>query len=92
MQFLVTFALWLAGSLVARLLVGAGLAVGFHTWVSGSVDGFLTQLVASIDGIGGDAGQMVLLSGAGPAISIIGGALVARAAIVAAGAWIGRAQ
>lgn len=89
MQFLVAFFVWAAGSLLARLLLGAGLAIGFHTWVTGAVEGFLGSLVSSINGLGA-TGDVLLLSGVGPAISIIGGALVARATIVAAGIWIGR--
>jgi hypothetical protein len=91
MQFLMALGIWLVGSLAARVLLGAGLAIGFHTWVSGAVEDYLGELVAGIGALGA-AGQIVLIAGAGPALSVIGGALVARAAIVAAGAWVGRAS
>lgn len=89
MQILIGILIWLVGSVIARVLLGAGLAIGFHVWVTDAVEGFLASVVSSINGMGA-AGQIILMSGAGSALSIIGGALVARATIVAAGIWIGR--
>lgn len=74
----------LASSLVARLLIGAGLSIASYVWVGSAIEGLLGQVSSAWGGMPSAVVQLIALGGAGQALSIIGAALVARAGIVAA--------
>ena len=77
------------GGLVARALTGAGLAlVGY--WIVGDlVLEALEFAKTSMGGLPADVLQLLLLMGVGEYLSIVGSAVLARAAIVAAASAVG---
>lgn len=81
----------LVGSLAPRVLVGGGLALALAVGLDTLVSSFLSQVVASIGGIPADTLQIMLLAGLGQALSILGGALLTRAALAAALAGVTKA-
>jgi len=71
---------WMAGSLLARVLVGAGLSVVTFSILSSLLDDALTFLTSNLGALG-DAVQVLYIAGVGTGLSIIGSAMVARVAI-----------
>jgi hypothetical protein len=78
----------LASSFLARVLVGAGLVLVSAVWIGGAVEGLLDDAAASIGGATGAIVQLMALGGAGQALSIVGSAIVGRAALVAAQTFV----
>lgn len=74
---------------VARVLAGAGLAIGTYAILGGLLDDFLALLTTSLNGITGGFSNLLWLAGVGDAISIIGSALVVVAVINFARVFIG---
>jgi len=86
---LVSIIVWALGSAVARILAGAGLAIGSYAVISDYVDGALSALTSSILSLGG-AGSLLYLAGIGEALSIIGSAILASAALMSARIFLAR--
>lgn len=80
--------LW-AGSLLARLLIGGGLTLLIGAAIDVSISSLLTTAVASIGGLPQISLQIFLLSGISTVLSIIGGALLTKAAMSTAGKVMG---
>lgn len=80
---------WLLGSALARVLTGAGLTLITATWLSTQVTDALNSVAAQWSGLPADGLAFLAYSGIGTYLSIIGSALVARAAIVAAAGVLG---
>jgi Protein of unknown function (DUF2523). len=80
---------WVLGSALARVLLGAGLTVLTFNWLDEFVIEALDAVTAQLSGTPGL--DIMLLAGVGEALSIIGSALVARATIEVARIYIGRA-
>lgn len=74
----------LASSLVIRALLGAGLSIASYVWVGSAIETLLGNVAAAWGGMPAAVVQLIALGGAGQALSIVGAALLARAAIVAA--------
>jgi len=74
----------LVGNGAARVLTGAGLSVASYAAIATACTAALTAAVNSFNGLGSDLANIVLLCGVGESISIIGAALLTRAAIQAA--------
>lgn len=83
-------AVWIISSIVARMLLGAGLAITFHTWVTQYVYDALNWMSGSLAGIPG--AEILWMAGVGEGLSIVAGALVAYATIVAAKMVLVRGQ
>lgn len=84
-QLFVPLLTWIAGSLLARVLVGAGLSLASMAFVGGLIDSALANVQAIWGGLPGGVSAILGLSGFGSALSLIGGAIVARGVIVSAG-------
>jgi hypothetical protein len=83
---------WILAGAVARILAGAGLAIGTYSILGDLLDNFLVMLTSSLNGVTGGFANLLWLAGVGDAISIIGSALVAVAAINSARVFIGGAS
>ena len=81
----------LFGVMIARMLIGAGLGVVTYGALSTAVSLALNALVAQFSGLPADMLNMLLLSGVGQGLSIIGSAMAARAAMKAASVGVGMA-
>lgn len=75
---------WMASSLVARLLVGAGMTLVSAVWIGGAVETALQYVSDAWGGMPGAVVQLLALGGVGQALSIVGAAIVGRAGLVAA--------
>lgn len=80
---------WVLAGAVARVLAGAGLAIGTYSLLSSMLDAFLSLLTTSLNGITSGFSNLLWLAGVGDAISIVGSALVAVAAINSARVFLG---
>lgn len=80
---------WVLAGAVARVLAGAGLAIGTYAILGGLLDDFLALLTSSLNSVTSGFANLLWLAGVGDAISIIGSALVAVAAINSARVFIG---
>lgn len=81
--------IWVLAGAVARVLAGAGLAIGTYALLSSMLDAFLGLLTTSLNGITSGFSNLLWLAGVGEAISIVGSALVAVAAINSARVFLG---
>lgn len=81
----------LVGGALANILIGAGLGVVSFSAISAAIYSALALMQSYVGGITTDALQVVLMLGFGEALSIIGSALLVRAAIASAGVGIGKA-
>ncbi len=84
--------IWILAGAVARILAGAGLALGTYSILSDLLDSFLSLLNSSLKGVSSGFANLLWLAGVGEAISIVGSALVAVAAINSARVFIGGAS
>lgn len=82
---------WVLAGAVARVLAGAGLAIGTYAILSDLLDNFLGLLTTSLNGVTSGFANLLWIAGVGEALSIVGSALVAVAAINSARVFIGRA-
>lgn len=83
---------WILAGAVARILAGAGLAIGTYSILGDLLNDFLALLTSSLNGVTAGFSNLLWLAGVGDAISIIGSALVAVAAINSARVFIGSAS
>lgn len=83
---------WILAGAVARVLAGAGLAIGTYAILGDLLNDFLALLTSSLNGVTAGFSNLLWLAGVGDAISIIGSALVAVAAINSARVFIGSAS
>lgn len=81
---------WVLAGAVARVLAGAGLAIGTYSILSSLLDSFLALLTSSLNGISSGFSSLLWIAGVGEAISIVGSALIAVAAINSARVFIGQ--
>ncbi|QSQ40420.1 DUF2523 domain-containing protein [Xanthomonas translucens pv. undulosa] len=81
----------LFGDALARILSGAGLSVISYAAITPVVLGALNLVATRINGLAADVASLALMSGTGEAMTIVGSAIMARMAINAAGAGIGKA-
>lgn len=70
----------LLGNSVARVLYGGGFALASYAVLTTAILGALNATKGYIGGFGGDLLKIVLLAGVSDALSIIGAALLTRAA------------
>lgn len=78
-----------ASSMLARILIGGGLVLVVSAGLSALLEGLLSDAASNIGGMPSTAFQLLMLGGVGDAISILGSALLTRAAINAAGRILG---
>lgn len=78
-----------ASSMLARVLIGGGLTLLVSAGVSAAVDGLLGDAIRTLGSLPATVLDLVLLGGLGTALSVIGSALLTRAAILAAGRVLG---
>jgi len=79
----------MSAHLFARVVVGAGLTLIVGGSLTLLVQPRLEAAAASIGGIGGDLGQLILLGGLGEALTILGSAILTRLAIQVANRVLG---
>lgn len=78
-----------AGGLLGKLLIGAGLTLIVATGLNSGIELMLGHVLANVSSLPGKIFQLLMLAGLGQCISIIGGALLTRAALMAAGQIMG---
>lgn len=83
LKSLFTFLEKLLGNSAARFLIGGGFALASYAAVTTAVTGALNATQGYIGGFGGDLLKIVLLAGVSDALTLIGAALLTRAAWVA---------
>jgi len=81
----------LLGTALARLLTGAGLAIGTYVAVRPVVMSALTLLRDHMQNVAGDILQVAMMGGYGEAATAIGSAVLTRVALEAARVFIKRA-
>lgn len=84
--------IWVLAGAVARVLAGAGLAIGTYAILGDLLDEFLLLLTTSLNEVTSGFASLLWLAGVGDAISILGSALVGVAAINSARVFIGGAS
>lgn len=82
---------WILAGAVARILAGAGLAIGTYAILGDLLNDFLALLTSSLNGVTAGFSNLLWLAGVGDALSVVGSALVAVAAINSARVFIGGA-
>jgi len=75
---------WALTGLIPMILVGAGMSLVVYTFVEPMIEGLLNDSAAAIGGLPEIAAQLILLSGVGESMSILGSALLTRVAITMA--------
>lgn len=80
------------GSFLAKIMASLGIAFMTYQGLSSLLDGFLSSLTAAAGGISSDLYNILALFGLWEGISIIGGALVAIAAIKSLRVFVGVQQ
>lgn len=80
---------WVLAGALARVIAGAGLAIGSYSILSDMLDDFLSFVTSSLDNLAGDFAAILWIAGVGEALSIVGSALVAVAAINSARVFLG---
>ena len=88
---LYTFGGWLAGSLVARLLVGAGLGFGTYQILEPLINNYVNAFIGQLGGLAGELSSILWIAGAGEAMSPLLAALLPRVAIQATMTFVGKA-
>lgn len=86
---LITVIVWVLGSAVARILVGAGLAFGTYNVVSDLIQSALDYIDATVNGLG-TASTFLVMMGISEWISIVGSALLTYAAFASAKVFLMR--
>lgn len=81
---------WILAGALARILAGAGLAIGTYSILGDLLNDFLALLTTSLNGVSSGFSSLLWMAGVGDAISIVGSALVAVAAINSARVFIGQ--
>lgn len=81
--FLYVLASWMLAGIVARVLVGAGIAIASFVAIKAAIEASLDGLQSTFSTLGA-AGQMLALMGLGDFLSIVGSALVTAASFAAA--------
>jgi hypothetical protein len=76
---------WAASGLIARLLLGAGLTLVVYAGVVTGVTALLDSSASALGGLPSDMINLILLSGLGEAMSIIGSAILSKVALSMAG-------
>ena len=89
LKFLIGLVTWMLSGLIARVLIWAGLTVITSVTLGALVESAMQDAIAGISGIASAALQLALLGGVADFFSIIGSALLTRAAIRAAMAGLG---
>lgn len=79
---LYTILKWVIVSAFARVLAGLVISTVAMTWLGDYANDALGYAVSSISALPAGVGQIVLMTGIGQVISIIGSALITRAVIV----------
>lgn len=80
----------LFGGAIANLLIGGGMAVVSFAALKLAIEGGLTVVQSYVGGLPSDIFGVVMLLGFGDALSMIGSALLVRAAIASASVGIAR--
>ncbi len=73
---------WAMSGAIARLLIGGGITLVVAAGIETMVSSFMDQAVSAMGGAPGAILQLSLLFGWGEAMSIMGGALLTRVAIM----------
>lgn len=77
------------GSFVAKFMLSLGIAFTTYQGLSYLLDGFLSELTSAVGGLSADIYNILGLFGLWEGISIVGGALVAIAAVKSMKVFIG---
>jgi len=80
----------LVGGSLANILVGAGLGLVSYAALSAAILAALALVQSYVGGLASDVFGVVMLMGFGDALSILGSALLVRAAMVSASVGIAR--
>lgn len=73
---------WIITSTIARIFAGVGLSVVSQMFLTDYANDMLNAMVSQVNGMPGNVGQLFLLMGFGSFLSIVGTAVITRAAIV----------
>lgn len=89
MQLLTTLFIWVLSGMIARMLLGAGLTVLTFSLAYPYVEQLLNYGADALSSVPSAILQLALLTGIGEFITIVGSALLTRAAIKAASVGMG---
>ena len=78
-----TWLVSLAGPIIRKMMMSLGIGVASYAAITAALNSAIGAAKAAWGGLGGDALNLIELTGAGQALGIITGALVARAALIA---------
>lgn len=74
----------LAGSLLGRVLVGAGLGIATFAVIGTMTNSLMEILAQNLSGVSADLAQLLRISGVAAGLSMVGSAFLTRAAMVSA--------
>lgn len=80
----------IAGSFLARMLIGGGLTLVTYVGINTAIESLLNNAVSGFAGLG-DVAHILYIAGVGEALSIVGGAVVASVTFHAARLFLARA-
>lgn len=83
--------IWVLGSAVARVLAGAGLALGTYATLEPLLQQFLSLVMSSFGGLLPEVAAIIWIAGVGEAVAALASAMVARMALQSAMIFIGKA-
>lgn len=75
---------WAMSGLIPMILVGAGMSLVLYAGIQPLIEGLLNDSASAINGLPEIALQLLLLTGVGEALSILGSAILTRFAITMA--------
>lgn len=77
-----TWLVSLAGPIVRKMMISLGIGIASYAAISTALNAALGAAKAAWAGLGGDSLNLIQLAGAGEALSIISGALLARVSLM----------
>lgn len=83
---------WFLASSLAKVLLGSGLVLATATFIGGAVEAALNYVSSAWSGMPSAILQILALGGLGQVLSIVGGAILAKSALLAASEIVGVAK
>jgi len=83
---------WVLNSAVARVLLGAGLALGTYSILEPLLQHFISAVISSFGGLLPEGAAIIWIAGVGEAVAALASAMVARMALQSAMVFIGRSS
>lgn len=91
-NLLISLGTWLFGSALARVLTGAGLALGTYAVLEPLLNHALALVISSFGGLLPEMAAIIWIAGVGEAVAALSSAMTARMAVQAAMVFVGKSS